>query len=762
MNKSSLLFAVVCLIGIAGNVFAQITPPVPTDLVAEQLPNTVATVKLTWQAPSGTWQYRIYRSVGDTMHFAARGMAFDRVFYDSQVLMNTTYFYRVTSLIHHNGTTIESAPSNIASITIIPPPPPVQGTITGTVTDDSTASPIFHVRIRFFRVTVNSTTTGPYVFTDSTGQYTALLDTGTYIVKAEPPFPYRPEWFDNAPDPSTATRILVTENSTFTANFGLGRYAPPPPPVHGTIAGTVLDDSTGLPIHHVRIRFFRLSSHMNFMPYTYTDSAGQYSAQLDTGRYLVKAEPPFPYTPEWYDNSPYPSGATPVQVNENQTSVANFALSRPEPPTYAYINGTVTDTANVPIPFASVAIIRTIQEMNALAALTGNIPGMGNEAVDLEAVGHTRGVVWRGRTDSLGNYQARVVSERSYIAMASKFGYLPEYFDNKTNPAEADIIHVTGDTSGIDFSLSVNPLLNNSISGVVRDSGNMGVPSRVILLPLLNTPSPHMARFGHTDSNGVYLLTGVRAGKYFVLAMPFSGFSPSFYKENECGIATWQLADTVEIVGDVTGIDICVTPITSNGIARVSGTIRSSSGSVLEGVNVLAMTISGSVAGYGLTDHTGRYSIEAVQAGDLTMLVDKPGYRNVEGGISIAPLAFTVTGVDFTLQPMTPTSVNPAGTVPETFRLDQNYPNPFNPTTTISFTLPVDSRVSVTVYNLLGQEVAGIINTELPAGKHAVVWNGQDNSGRIVSTGLYFYRMKAVPFSGGTGYDGMKKMILLK
>lgn len=85
-----------------------------------------------------------------------------------------------------------------------------------------------------------------------------------------------------------------------------------------------------------------------------------------------------------------------------------------------------------------------------------------------------------------------------------------------------------------------------------------------------------------------------------------------------------------------------------------------------------------------------------------------------------------------------------------------NYPNPFNPTTTISFDLPRDSKVSITVYNIKGQKVKQLVNDQLSAGKHSVVWNGKGSSGKTAASGIYFYKLSAGKETS------MKKMLLLK
>ena len=83
----------------------------------------------------------------------------------------------------------------------------------------------------------------------------------------------------------------------------------------------------------------------------------------------------------------------------------------------------------------------------------------------------------------------------------------------------------------------------------------------------------------------------------------------------------------------------------------------------------------------------------------------------------------------------------------EAAELSQNYPNPFNPGTMIECTLPSVSRLSLSVYNLLGQKVVTLIDGVVSAGPHQYRWNGTDRWGNPVASGVYFYRMTAVNFS---------------
>lgn len=93
---------------------------------------------------------------------------------------------------------------------------------------------------------------------------------------------------------------------------------------------------------------------------------------------------------------------------------------------------------------------------------------------------------------------------------------------------------------------------------------------------------------------------------------------------------------------------------------------------------------------------------------------------------------------------------------PQVLNIESNYPNPFNPETTIRFSVPSEGMVNVTIYNIKGQRVNQLLNEHVVAGRHAVMWNGMDSSGRTVSSGLYFAKIQQ-----GNKYR-IHKMMLMK
>jgi hypothetical protein len=99
---------------------------------------------------------------------------------------------------------------------------------------------------------------------------------------------------------------------------------------------------------------------------------------------------------------------------------------------------------------------------------------------------------------------------------------------------------------------------------------------------------------------------------------------------------------------------------------------------------------------------------------------------------------------------------NDTDNLPTEFSLSQNYPNPFNPTTVIEYSLPSQAYVTISIFNVLGQLVAAMVDETKPAGTYSVIWNGADACGNPAASGVYTYRIRA-----GNNID-TRKMVLLK
>lgn len=95
-------------------------------------------------------------------------------------------------------------------------------------------------------------------------------------------------------------------------------------------------------------------------------------------------------------------------------------------------------------------------------------------------------------------------------------------------------------------------------------------------------------------------------------------------------------------------------------------------------------------------------------------------------------------------------------TTPRGFVLNQNFPNPFNPSTVIRFSLEKSQQVSIEIYNVEGRLIRTLVQENLPEGSHEISWDGKDERGFNLPSGIYFYSLR------GSGHQLTKKMVLLK
>lgn len=94
--------------------------------------------------------------------------------------------------------------------------------------------------------------------------------------------------------------------------------------------------------------------------------------------------------------------------------------------------------------------------------------------------------------------------------------------------------------------------------------------------------------------------------------------------------------------------------------------------------------------------------------------------------------------------------------IPVKYNLYQNYPNPFNPVTNIRFDVPFDGLMSLRIYSILGQVVRTLADGFTEKGRHTVTWDGKNESGIVLPSGVYFYELRA------EGFVEIKKMVFLK
>jgi hypothetical protein len=96
------------------------------------------------------------------------------------------------------------------------------------------------------------------------------------------------------------------------------------------------------------------------------------------------------------------------------------------------------------------------------------------------------------------------------------------------------------------------------------------------------------------------------------------------------------------------------------------------------------------------------------------------------------------------------------------YQLEQNYPNPFNPNTLIKFAIPEAGKVTLRIFNEMGQLVRTLVDSEMPSGRHTLWWDGQNQTGHAVAAGVYFYQIAVQGGNSGNTFTATRRMTLLK
>ncbi len=251
----------------------------------------------------------------------------------------------------------------------------------------------------------------------------------------------------------------------------------------------------------------------------------------------------------------------------------------------------------------------------------------------------------------------------------------------------------------------------------------------------------------------IFTPDGQTAGNSFYIGSNTAGESaPSYLLAGDCGITTPTATSAIgfpdmNIVMSVTGDMVVPVELSSFNAYSVQGQVNvewststetnNNGFEIQKSVDGQNFATVGFVKGHGTSTQSHSYSFV-----DKNVLNGTVSYRLKQldfNGVSVYSDVVTVN-VD----------------APASYQLSQNFPNPFNPTTQISFALPVDAGVKITVFNSLGQEMSKIVDNTFTAGSHIVNFNASN-----LSSGLYFYTLQAKGVDGSS-YLMSKKMMLMK
>lgn len=499
------------------------------------------------------------------------------------------------------------------------------------------------------------------------------------------------------------------------------------------------------PVQYGEIAFLNVNGNSAENLYTNTDDKGNYSIDVPPGSYYIRSKALYRDGTAWayrylyYDNVLDLENASMLEINSDVSDI-NFIHSNLQ---LGFISGNVIDATNLS-PIEGVEISTT-----------------SNPKLDSSFVG----------TDSNGDYSVAVF-EGEYLLFAYKPTYELLFYNQAATIFDATPVVVTQDNlniTGIDFSLPAEGSGGtNSISGYVYDS-ETGDPLPDVYVYALpestggNKISSLMKNIGSrgdgeilkTDNNGAYTLGGLRDGSYIIL-FHRDDYLSVFYGNS----FAWEEATALGLTGNTILTDINIDLVKMEGFGgEIIGSVytsgrTSTSSNILSSSLISVRNNSNEVVATAISDYNGEYIVPAVTNGTYTVKASHVGFvtteysKSIQIDLSNSPV---VNGIDIDV-PLSPSAVQENdGQNPKTFNLYQNYPNPFNPTTKIEFDLSTDENVSLKVYDVLGKDVAVLVDNFIRAGNYSVDFNASN-----LTSGIYFYELKAGSF------HQMRKMILLK
>jgi hypothetical protein len=481
-----------------------------------------------------------------------------------------------------------------------------------------------------------------------------------------------------------------------------------------TASGIVKDAVSGNPIEFVRIEVMESGRVIE------TDSTGAYSFGTPTENATLNVSA-----------FAYQDSTITLTLTPNVPEVLDILM---QPEIEATISGQVLDPAS---GSGIVADLEFYAEGNPYPGpyITTSTDANGNYSV----------------TTIIGNYDVLVYPETPYpyteledIVLTA--GGLTQNID--LNPA--DVLLVNGDEAGNYASYYTAALKNISktyhlwnvqFSGVPTAAQMAEYPSKILIWYTGDSDGNALSQaaqdeiLAHRNNNGKVFLTGQD------IAEETSG-SPLL---NSLGLAFTQNATLTLVVGTAGNIGDGLVFLTS-------GTGGAGNQSSRDQLSITDSSTTGTAFTYG-TDVTSiagaTYSSSSGKAVFLGF-----GWEAINDAAKRETLL--ANAIEF-LERLTGIDDVAASPLPAEFELVQNYPNPFNPTTTIGFTVPQKARVELAIYNTLGQKIRILVNETMTAGTHKATWDGRDDFGQPVTSGIYYYKLTA-----GDKYTDVRKMIFLK
>jgi hypothetical protein len=481
----------------------------------------------------------------------------------------TEYYYNASSLSAAtaisigNGSDVSNIDFRLSSIR----------SISGKVTRDKDGGPLAEIEVSVFaNFNEESRANALKSRTNATGEYSfSNLAPGKYYVAALDNLGYIDEYYNNSSELGAMPVEVVQDVETTNINLGLA--------TGGALLGKATQTSDGLRIAYPKV--FLYSANWDLAKTIYGNSDGEYRSDVKPGSYYLMVSASN-YADQYYPGSNMRNGASLVQFDLEHTTVVNFELNR----------GIIL----------SGKIIR-------------DSDGTGIPMVAVNAYNYSGDVVASAVTSTLGEYSISGILYGDYcIGTSNTPGFVDEYYGNVYKQDDAAVVTITDAVERRDINISLGT--GGSISGkVVRDSDKTGIAN----IEVRAQSGSSIVKSTVTDSNGIYFLSGIAPGNYYLQTHNSAGYDDEYYLENQqTPIAVAANAETGNI---------------NFSLAAgwfIQGTIvRDSDGSGIQGVLVIAYNTEWKQIGMNTTNASGEYKIKLDKPGDYYLRTfNSIGYKD--------------------------------------------------------------------------------------------------------------------------------------
>jgi outer membrane protein assembly factor BamB len=350
-------------------------------------------------------------------------------------------------------------------------------------------------------------------------------------------------------------------------------------------------------------------------------------------------------------------------------------------------------------------------------------------------------------TDSLGNYLIENLIEvpGEYYVEVFASGYVHEYYDNVTELQSATSVKVVANDTitDINFILASEDTSKESISGNVVD-GNTNEPLLCIVVAFSNKANFSITI---TDTLGNYTVENLKSDSHYIYAWA-PGYIGKFYNN----VINWEDATQVKPTAD--DIDFVLEPTTRDGSSSIVGTITSNTNEALENVLVYAIK-NGKAIGCARSQANGRYVIDKLPIGTYTFQASRPFYGTTDYSqpVEITEDRSIVSGIDMVINEI---GIEERKTKVEKTYLSIKSSNPVIGQVVISYHLQAPTHTILKIYNTCGQLVRKLVDAPQKVDSYTITWDGKDDSGKKVTSGIYFCKLETNKFSA------VKKITLIR